>query len=171
MTFSSSFWERWENQQLKLEAKYNSWRSFSLFTHQVFNVFYMPSIKPYSVTNARGVLWKCEVWLRDEYYLTHDYVGLNPKLRFMHWESLCSGVLRMYHKEEMGLEGRQDGWAWFAIEKRHGGGYRLGVLGWQVYFSSCLCRDKLLLYDFPSTHRFVLLAFIFLHYVNSSIFF
>lgn len=35
----------------------------------------------------------------------------------------------MYHKEEMGLEGRQDGWAWFAIEKRHGGGYRLGVLG------------------------------------------
>lgn len=31
---------------------------------------------------------------------------------------MCSGVLRMYHKEEMGLEGRQDGWAWFAIEKR-----------------------------------------------------
>lgn len=74
------------NQQLKLEAKYSSWRSFSLFTHQVFNVFYVFSIMPCSMTHAREVLWKCKVWLGDGYSVIRDQMGVHPHMRIVHGE-------------------------------------------------------------------------------------
>lgn len=120
MTFLYSFWVRWEKQQSECEAKYNSWKSFSLYTNSpIIRVSYVSSIMPCSMRNIREVLWKSKIWLGGKYDITHDNVGQNPKMMFMHREATghCGTVFGIYYKEEIGLEWGQDGWAWFALEK------------------------------------------------------